>query len=82
MLGESYPRRYGKFGYGRWGSLMRLRFPVVSLAAYRDRWAELEASTNPFAVVTQAHLKAQEMAGADDPARYQAKLGLIRSLYR
>jgi hypothetical protein len=82
VMGDSYPSDYGKFGYGRWGSWMRLRFPVVSLAAYRARWAELEASTNPFAVVTQAHLKAQETAGADEPTRYQAKLGLIRSLYR
>ncbi len=36
---------------------------------------------NPFAVVTQAHLRAQETAGAEEN-RYQAKLGLIRSLYR
>ncbi|MEY6434321.1 cytosolic protein, partial [Thioalkalicoccus limnaeus] len=39
------------------------------------------ASANPFAVVTQAHLKAQDTAGSE-AARYQAKLGLIRSLYR
>ena len=81
VLGESYPRDYGKFAYGRWGSWMRLRFPVVSLATYRAQWAELEVSTNPFAVVTQAHLRAQETAGAE-AVRYQAKLGLIRSLYR
>ena len=66
---------------GRWGSLMRLRFPVVSLSAYRSRWAELEASSNPFAVVTQAHLQARETAGSDE-ARYRAKRELIRSLYR
>ena len=60
---------------------MGLRFPVVSLAAYRGRWAELEASANPFAVVTQAHLQAQETAGAVS-ARYAAKLTLVRSLYR
>ena len=35
VLGEPYPVAHGKFGYGRWGSLMRLRFPVVSLSAYR-----------------------------------------------
>lgn len=32
-------------------------------------------------MVTQAHLKAQETAGSDG-ARYQAKLALVRSLYR
>ena len=81
VLGEPYPAEYGAFGYGRWNCEIRLQFPVVSLAAYRERWAELETSANPFAVVTQAHLKAQETAGSD-AARYRAKLGLIRSLYR
>lgn len=42
---------------------------------------ELEASSNPFAVVTQVHLKVQETAGSDSE-RYRAKLGLIRGLYR
>ena len=56
-----------------------LRFPLVSLSAYRARRPELESSTNPFAVVTLAHLSAQETAGRD---RYQAKLSLIRRLYR
>ena len=81
VLGEPYQTAHGKFGYGRWGSLMRLRFPVVSLNAYRPRWAELEASANPFAVVTQAHLRARETAGLDE-ARYRVKRELIRSLYR
>lgn len=81
VMGEVYPHHYGKFGYGCWGSWMRLRFPVVSLAAYRTRWGELETSTNPFAMVTQAHLKAQETAGSED-ARYQAKRELTRSLYQ
>ena len=81
VLGEPHPAAYGRFGYGRWGSLLRLRFPVVSLSAYRSRWAELEASSNPFAVVTQAHLQARETTGADD-ARYRAKRELIRGLYR
>jgi hypothetical protein len=81
VLGEPYPSKRGQFGYARWGCLMRLRFPVVSLTDYRKCWADLEASTNPFAVVTQAHLKAQETAGSESE-RYRAKLGLIRSLYR
>jgi hypothetical protein len=28
---------------------MSLHFPVVSLATYRARWAELDALANPFA---------------------------------
>jgi len=80
VLTNSHPNEYGEFGYQRWGSRMELRFPVVSLPAYRVRWAELDASTNPFAIVTQAHLAAQQTAGAE-VERYQGKLTLIRHLY-
>ena len=81
VLGEPKSGEFGVFGYERWGCRMALQFPVVSLTEYRARWAELESSSNPFAVVTQAHLKAQETAGSHE-ARYRAKLALIRSLYR
>lgn len=81
MLGPSGAERFGHFGYQRWGCEMALRFPVTSLANYRDRYEELDASSNPFAVVTQAHLKAHQTAGRQD-ARYRSKLLLIRSLYR
>jgi hypothetical protein len=81
VLGEPIAEAFGDFSYERWGCRMGLRFPLVSLSGYRERWTELDASSNPFAVVTQAHLKAQDTAGSES-ARYQAKLGLIRSLYR
>lgn len=81
VLGEPTRRDHGEFGYERWGCRMGLRFPLVSLSAYRDHWAELDTLSNPFAVVTQAHLQAQDTASSET-ARYQAKLGLIRSLYR
>ena len=81
VLGEPSRRDHGEFGYARWGCRMGLRFPLVSLSAYRARRPELESSTNPFAVVTLAHLSALETAGRDRD-RYQAKLSLIRSLYR
>lgn len=81
VLGEPWAGSDGQFGYERWGCQMGLRFPVASLPSYRARWAEPDASSNPFAVVTQAHLQAQETAGSDG-ARYQAKLALARSLYR
>jgi hypothetical protein len=58
-----------------------LEFPVVCLADYRERWQELDQSSNPFAVAVQAHLKARE-THHDVIARYQAKLDLIKSLYR
>ena len=81
VLAEPFSDTFGEFAYERWGCRMGLRYPVVSLAAYREDPAALEASSNPFAVITQAHLQAQDTAGSET-ARYSAKLGLIRSLYR
>lgn len=63
-----------------WGCRLQLRYPVVKLLDYRGREAELEASANPFAVVTLAHLKAQETV-RDVGARYRWKWRLVRGLY-
>ena len=81
VLGDSVGETAGYFGYRRWGCAVSLEFPVVCLGDYRDRWDELEQSANPFAVVVQAHLKARETHN-DVTARYQAKLHLVKSLYR
>jgi len=69
-----------RFGYGLWGCSVAFRFPVVKLLDYRRRWAELEASNNPFAVVVMAHLKTQATR-RDDKSRYGWKLRLVRRLY-
>lgn len=72
--------RPGKFSYALWGCKVNFEFPIVKLADYRDQWAELEASNNPFAVVTMAHLKTRETQ--NDPAQRQFwKYYLIRHLY-
>jgi len=72
--------RPGQYGYELWGCKVLFDFPTVKLADYAARWAELEASDNPFATVIMAHLKAQETQH-DPPARYQAKFYLVRRLY-
>jgi hypothetical protein len=54
---------------------------VVKLLDYRERWAELAASRNPFAVVVMAHLEALRTRG-DGLARGEAKLTLVRELHR
>jgi predicted transposase/invertase (TIGR01784 family) len=55
-------------------------FPYVKLIDYEDRWEELEASRNPFALVTMAHLKTK--ATRKDPqARKEWKFWLTRRLY-
>ena len=81
VLGDSVGETLGRFGYRRWGCAVSLEFPVVCLGDYRDRWDELEQSANPFAVAVQAHLKARETR-TDVTGRYQAKLHLVKSLYR
>jgi hypothetical protein len=69
-----------RFGYELWGCEVGLRFPMVKLLDYRARWAELEASRNPFATVVMAHLRAQETQ-ANPEARKAAKWQLLRRLY-
>jgi len=64
-----------------WGCEAVLWFPTVKLLDYRNRQEQLDTEANPFAVLTQSHLKAQETR--HDPAqRYTWKLRLIKSLYR
>jgi hypothetical protein len=43
-----------------WGCSTEFRFPTVKLLDYAADWAALEASRNPFAVVTMAQLKTKE----------------------
>ena len=57
-----------------------LVFPVVKVRAYRERWAELEASDNPFATVVMAHLHSQATRRRPRQ-RLEGKLQLVRRLY-
>ncbi len=57
-----------------------LRFPAVKLLDLTAHEAVLAASTNPFASVALAHLKARQTHG--DPAgRHAWKVRLVRGLY-
>jgi len=69
------------YGFEVLGCRHTLEFPVVKLIDYGDRIESLEASANPFALVTVAHLRTRQTKG-DPQARYRAKLALVRSLYR
>ena len=64
----------------RWGCRVEFTFPMVKLADYRVRRAELEGNANPFATVVLAHLAAQDTRG-DVVGRAQMKLALTRRLY-
>jgi len=63
------------------GHEITMRFPMVKLYDYRAEREALAASRNPFALVVEAHLSAQDTAGLA-PVRRGAKLGLVRQLYR
>ncbi|MFM7792030.1 MAG: hypothetical protein ACKO90_29300, partial [Microcystis panniformis] len=56
------------------------KFPTVKLLDYEERWSELEASSNPFAIIVMAHLKTKATTGKL-PEREQWKWRLIRGLY-
>jgi hypothetical protein len=63
-----------------WGCRVQFEFPMIKLLDYLPRWAELEASQNPFAIVVMAHLKTKETRN-DAVARKEWKFKLTRSLY-
>jgi predicted transposase/invertase (TIGR01784 family) len=62
------------------GTQIQFNFTAVKLLDYRKRWAELEASRNPFAIVVMAHLKAQETK-KNAASRKEWKFQLVRRLY-
>jgi hypothetical protein len=57
-----------------------LQFPAIKLNDLIPKEAELEGSSNPFAKVVLAYLKARETKG-DDAARYVWKIRLARGLF-
>lgn len=69
-----------EYKYGRWGFEMRVKFPSVKLLDYQSRWAELETSSNPFAVAVMAHLRTQSTQRKPQE-RLRWKIEVVRSLY-
>ncbi len=68
------------YSHELWGCKLTFEFPIVKLLEFQQRWAELEASNNPFATVVMAHLKAKATY-QNDPERKQWKLYLTKRLY-
>jgi hypothetical protein len=44
-----------RYGYELWGCEVGIRFPVIKLTEYREKWDMLESSRNPFAIAVTAH---------------------------
>jgi flagellar biosynthesis/type III secretory pathway protein FliH len=62
------------------GSRLTFEFKAIKLLDYREQWAALETSDNPFATVVMAHLKAQETQ-TKASERKNWKFQLVRELY-
>ena len=81
VLGDTSPTwRPTDFGWDVWGCKMGIEYPVVKLMDYNERWSELEAETNPVALIAMAHLKTKETRG-DTASRLAWKRTLVRMLY-
>ena len=63
-----------------WGCEVSFRFPTVKLLDYEMEWEDLEASLNPFALVTMAHLKTKATR-QDLQSRKEWKFHLTKKLY-
>ena len=81
LADEDKAWRPDHYGFEVLGCRHTLEFPVVKLIDYADRAESLAASSNPFALVTAAHLRTRQTKN-DPRARYRAKLDLVRLLYR
>jgi hypothetical protein len=69
-----------EFQQSLFGCETSIRFPTVKLLDFAAHEAALEASTNPFATVVLAHLKARETHG-NPVDRHVWKIRLARGLY-
>jgi hypothetical protein len=63
-----------------WGCRLDFQFPVVKLLDWAGQEVVLEASDNPFALVTRAHL-ANIQTRQDLASRHAGKIRLVRELY-
>src|SRR5436190_941271 len=80
VLGDEDPAwRPGEYIFESMGCRKTFSWPVVKLLDWSGKEDELLAHTNPFALLTLAHLKAKETHG-DDEARAQWKERLLKNL--
>ena len=82
ILADPLPHfRPDKYKVSYWGFKQEFKFPVVKILDYKEKWAELETSKNPFAIIVMAHLKEMETK-ADIDNRLFWKITLVKSLYK
>jgi hypothetical protein len=72
--------RPGSYSSEQWGCEINFKFPMVKLLDYNDQIDSLLDQTNPFAIITAAHLKTK--ATKNNPQeRYTWKWTITRALY-
>lgn len=82
VLADDDPRwKPDGFSFEALGLNHSVQFGIAKLLDHEHRLEELQADANPFALVTAAHLLTRRTRG-DAERRYEAKLRLIRLLYR
>ena len=81
LADKSRTWRPESYEHGLWGTNLSFRFPVCKLLDFRDRLVDLEASDNPFALLTAATLHAQATK-ENSQEREAAKWRMARGLYR
>lgn len=81
VLADDRPSwRPDRFAYDLWGCGLDFHFPVVKLLDFAGREAMLEASDNPFALITRAQLATMQTR-QDLASRHAGKIRLVRELY-
>ncbi|WP_315787425.1 cytosolic protein [Fischerella sp. JS2] len=81
ILGDDRPTwKPNQYSNELWGCEVKFKFPIDKLLDYSQLWTELEESSNRFATVVMAHLKAKETR-QDDEGRKRWKLYLTKRLY-
>ncbi len=81
LTDENPGYRASEYQRSRWGCEVIFHYPIVKLIDYRERWHELEASSNPFAIAVMAYLKALEARG-NEHEKYTWKKYFLLELYR
>jgi hypothetical protein len=81
LLTDDDPRfRPNEYRRSNLGCEVSFRYPLVKVIDYRDRVAELEASSHPFAIIVLAFLKTLETEG-NVQERYRWKKHFLLELY-
>ncbi|WP_045217340.1 hypothetical protein [Desulfonatronovibrio magnus] len=81
ILGDDHPSwRPGPYSFKQWGCELHFQFPMVKLLDYNDRIDELLKQSNPFAIITAAHLKTKTTKNNPEE-RYSWKWSIVMALY-